>query len=193
MVLEILAKFNFLDFIILIVLFRTCYTAVKMGLAIEIFKFLGVIFSTYIELHYYTILSNFIQKRFLPVEMPLEFIDFIIFILLFILGYLCFVGLRSIFSRFIQLDTIPKINQFLGLILGIGRGILIISLLSFALTISSVTYLSSSVKHSYLGSQVFVILPQTYGWLWNNIFSKFSAREKLNPTVAEVMEKFNRK
>ncbi len=193
MILGILAKFNFLDFIILIVLFRICYIAVKKGLSVEIFKFCGVIFSTYIALHYYTILSNLIQRRFLPKEMPLEFLDFIIFIFLIILGHLCFVGLRGLLSRFIQLNAIPKTNQCLGLILGIGRGFLVISLLSFILVISSITYLSNSVKRSYLGSRTFVILPATYGWLWNNIFSKFSAQEKFNPTVTQVIEKFNHK
>jgi uncharacterized membrane protein required for colicin V production len=193
MILGILAKFNFLDFIILIVLFRVCYIAVKKGLSVEIFKFCGVLFSSYIALHYYTALSNLIQGRFLPKEMPLEFLDFIIFIFLIALGYLCFVGLRGLLSRFIQLDAIPKINQCLGLILGIGRGFLIISLLSFILVISSVTYLSNSVKYSYLGRRSFAILPQTYAWLWSNIFSKFSAQEKFNPTVTQVMEKFNHK
>ena len=164
-----------------------------MGISVELFKLLGMIFSTYIALHFYTTLSNLIQRRFLPDEMPLEFMDFIIFISLIALGYLCFVGLRSIFSRFIELKAIPKINQFLGLFLGIGRGFLVVGLISFTLVISSVSYLSNSVKHSYLGSRAFVILPGTYGWVWSNITSKFSAREKFNPTVTLVSERFNRK
>ena len=193
MILEILARFNFLDFIILIVFFRICYIAAKMGISVEIFKFLGVIFSIYIALHYYTILSDIIQRNFLPKEMPLEFLDFVIFLCLVVLGYLCFVGVRSILFRFIQLNAIPKINQILGLFLGIGRGFLVIGLISFTLVISSVTYFSSSVKHSYLGNKAFFILPQTYGWLWSNIFSKFSAQEKFNPTVTETMDKFTHK
>ncbi|MDP2927223.1 MAG: CvpA family protein [Candidatus Omnitrophota bacterium] len=193
MILGLLAQFNFLDFIILIVLFRICYIAAKMGLSVEIFKLSGVIFSTYIALHYYTTLSDLIQRRFLPKAMPLEFMDFIVFLLLIIVGYLCFVGLRSILFRFIQLNAIPKINQFSGLILGIGRGFLVVGLVSFTLVISSVTYLRSSVKHSYLASKAFAISPQTYNWLWSNIFSKFSAQEKFNSTVTEAMDKFNRK
>ena len=192
MLIDFFSRLNFLDFIILIVLFRICYMAAKMGLSIEIFKFLGTIFSTYIALHYYTVLSDLIQRRFVPEQMPLEFMDFIVFLFLILFGYLCFVGLRSILCRYIQLNALPKINQGLGLILGIGRGLLIIGLLSFTLVISSVTYLGSAVKHSYLGSRSFVISPQTYGWLWSNIFSKFSPREKFNPTVTEVTESFNR-
>lgn len=193
MVLEVLSKFNFLDYIILIVFLRICYIAAKMGLSVEIFKFLGVIFSIYIALHYYTGISDIIQRRFLPKVMPLEFVDFIFFVLFIVLGHLCFLGLRVVFSRFIQLDAIPKINQFLGLVLGFGRGILIVGLLSFALAISSIAYFRSSVKHSYLGSKAFIVLPQTYNWLWNNIFSKFSAQEKINPMVAEITEKFGLK
>ncbi|MDP3041300.1 MAG: CvpA family protein [Candidatus Omnitrophota bacterium] len=193
MILEILSKFNFLDFIILIVLFRICYIAAKMGLSVEIFKLSSIIFSTYIALHYYTTFSDLIQRRYLPKAISIEFLDFIIFLLLIIAGYLCFVGLRSILFRFIQLNAIPKINQFAGLILGIGRGFLVVGLLSFTLAISGVTYLSGSVRHSYLGSKAFAISPQVYGWLWNNIFSKYSAQEKFNSTVTKAIDKFNRK
>jgi len=193
MILEVLAQFNFLDYIILIIFFRICYIAAKVGLGVEIFKFLGVIFSIYFALHYYTVLAELIQGRFLPKTLPLEFLDFIIFLLLIIAVYLCFVGFRGILSRFIQLDAIPKINQFLGLILGIGRGFLFIGLLTFALVISSVTYFNSSVKHSYLASKAITIAPQAYNWLWSNIFSKFSAQEKLNSSVIQALDKFERK
>ncbi|MDP2767975.1 MAG: CvpA family protein [Candidatus Methanoperedens sp.] len=193
MILEILSKFNFLDFVILIVLLRICCIAGKMGLSVEIFKLSGIIFSTYIALHYYTTFSGLIQRQFLPKAISREFMDFIIFLLLIIAGYLCFVVLRSILFRFIQLNAIPKINQFAGLILGIGRGFLVVGLLSFTLVISGVTYLSSSVKYSYLGSKAFAISPQAYGWLWNNIFSKYSAQEKFNSTVTKAIDKFNRK
>ena len=192
MILDLFAKFNFLDFIILIVAFRICYIAAKTGLSFEIFKFLGVIFSIYIALHYYVSLSDLIQRRFFYEVMPVEFMDFLIFILLILIGYLFFVILRNLLSRFIKLDPLSKINQLLGLILGIGRGYLVIGLVSFILVISSVSYLSNSVKHSYLGSRAILILPQEYGWLWNNIFSKFFTQEKYNSLVTNIVEKFNR-
>ncbi|HNW39787.1 MAG TPA: CvpA family protein [Candidatus Omnitrophota bacterium] len=192
MIAETLAKFNFLDFIILIVLFRICYIAAKMGLSIELFKLAGVIFSTYISLHYYVAVSDLIQRRFFSQIMPLAFMDFIVFILLVIVGYSCFILLRSLLFRFVQLNAVPRINQVAGLILGIFRSFLIVGLISFTLSISTVTYISNSVRHSYLGSRAFAISPRTYDWLWSNIFSKFSAHEKFNSTVAETMDKFYR-
>jgi membrane protein required for colicin V production len=192
MILETLAKFNFLDFIILIVLFRICYIAAQTGLSIEIFKFLGVLFSTYISLHYYASVSDLIRRSFLPKEMPVEFTDFIAFVLLLVLVGLSFVIIRNILVRFVQLNAIPKINKIFGLILGIGRAYLVIGLIAFTLMISSVSYFRSSVEHSYLGSRAFTISPQTYDWLWSNIFSNFSAQEKFNPMVTETVGKFNR-
>jgi len=189
----ILAKFNFLDFIILIVLIRICYIAAKTGLSVEIFKLSGVLLSTYTALHYYTAFSDLIQKRFLPKVMPLEFVDFLVFVLLIAVVYLCFVVLRSLLFRFIQLNAIPRINQIAGLILGICRSFLVVGLISFSLAISSVTYLSGLTKHSYLGSRALSIAPGAYNWLWISIFSKFSADEKFNSTVVDTVNKFDRK
>ncbi|PIQ87950.1 MAG: hypothetical protein COV73_01450 [Candidatus Omnitrophica bacterium CG11_big_fil_rev_8_21_14_0_20_43_6] len=193
MIAETLVQFNFFDFVIIIVLFRICYIAAQMGLSVEIFKLQGVIFSTYIALHYYTALSDLLYKRFLPKVMPLEFTDFVVFVLLVAAGCLGFVGLRSVLFRFVQLNAIPRINQVAGLILGIFRGFLIVGLISFTLAISSVKYFTNAVKYSYLGSRAVNISPATYDWLWNNIFSKFSAQEKYNTTVAEAIGKLNKK
>jgi hypothetical protein len=124
--------------------------------------------------------------------MPLEFVDFLVFILLVAIGYLVFIGLRSLLFRFVQLNAVPRVNQICGLILGTIRSFLTVGLLSFILVISSVDYLHSAVKHSYLGSRFFMISPRTYGWFWDNLISKFASGEKFNPTVTEVVKNFNR-
>lgn len=193
MIIDIISQLNFLDIIILIILFRILYIAIKTGLAIELFKLLGVIFSTYVSLHYYTSISDLIQRRFLPKVAVLEFVDFIIFLVLAALAYLGFVALRSIFYRFMSLEATPKLNKFGGLILGLIRGFFVIGLLVFTLTICSVKYFSQAVERSYLGSRAVVISPRVYGLLWSGVVSKFSGKEKFNATVNEVMEKVEHK
>ena len=193
MIVDIFRQTNFLDILIVIVLFRICYIAAGMGLTIEIFKFFGVIFATYIALHYYTNLSDIIQRSLLPKGISLEFLDLLIFLILALAVVMGFAVIRSTFYRFIKLEILPVINRFGGILLGILRGFFVIGLLVFTLTISNISYLSSSVKHSYLGSRAFLISPNTYAWLWNNVFSKFSTKEKFNPTINEVIDRFNRK
>ncbi len=187
------AQSNFLDILIIIILIRICYISTITGLAVEFFKLSGILFSTYISLHYYTSISDIIQRSFFPKLMPLEFMDFLIFIILVLSGYMGFVALRSIFYRLIKLEAMPLINKFGGLILGVLRAYFIVGLLTFTLVISSVSYLNSSVKHSYLANKAFSISPAAYDWLWSNIVSKFSPKEKFNPTINEVTQKFNRK
>jgi len=164
-----------------------------MGLAVEFFKLLGVISATYFSLHYYTSLSDLIQRWFIPKEMPLEFMDLLVFIILAVGGYLVFAILRSSFYRFMKLEASPKLSQFGGLILGAARLFFTVGLLIYVLMISGVKYLNQSVKHSYLGSRSILISTNTYGWLWGNIIAKFSPKEKFNPAVTELLERFNRK
>lgn len=189
MLMELFKQFNFLDIVILIILFRICYIAVAMGLPIEFFKLLGVLCATYLSLHYYTSLSEII-RRFSSKNMPLEFMSFLIFLILAAAGYLVFVALRSIFYRFMKMKALPKINKIGGFILGLARGFFTIGLVVYALAISSVDYLALSVKHSYLGSRAFSIAPQAYGWLWSSLFSKYSLNEKPNPVVNKLNHSF---
>jgi len=187
------AQSNFVDIIIIILSLRICYIAAQMGLVIEFFKLSGVLFSTYIALHYYTSLSDTLQRFFFSKEVPLEFIDFLVFLILTTAAYLGSIVLRSIFYRFMKLEAVPTINRIGGIVVGIVRAYFLIGLFIFILSISSVNYLSSSVKYSYLGSRAFSISPKAYHRIFNSIVSKFSTKEKLNPTIDEVTERFNRK
>ncbi len=187
MLLNILKQFKWIDIFILILIFRICYIALKSGFPIEFFKFLGSISAIYCSMHYYVLISDFIRARF-PVEkrMPLEFMDFLVFLLLAISGYLIFVLLRSVFSHFIKIEAVSALNKWGGLILGLFRSMLLVSLIIFALAISSVSYLKDSVKRSYLGPRLFSVAPDTYAMLWNNVISKFAKSEKENIAVLEV-------
>jgi len=189
--LNAISQFNFLDIIIMIIAVRICYIAFQMGLAVEFFKLLGVISATYVSLHYYTGLSDTIQRWFIPKEMPLEFINLPVFVILAAGGYLGFVILRGIFYRYLRLEAAPKISQFGGLVLGAARLFFTIGLLTYILLISGVKYLNQSIKHSYLGSRSTMISTNTYGWLWSSIISKFSSKEKFNPAVTEVRKRLN--
>lgn len=190
---DLITRFNFLDIIIIIISVRICYIAFQMGLAVEFFKLAGVILATYISLHYYTGLSEIIQRRFIPKGMPPELMDLLVLIILAAGGYLVFVVLRSSFYRYMRLEASPKISQFGGFVLGLARSFFTTGLLIYILMISGVKYLNESVKYSYLAGRSVLISADTYGWLWGNIISKFSQNDKFNPAVTELLEKSSRK
>ncbi len=190
MLLGIIKQFNWVDILVIIILFRIGYIAIKNGLLWEFFKLLGTILAVYLSLHYYTLLSDMMGQRLPSIKekAPLEFLDFLSFVVLAIIGYLIFVSLRIVFHRFIKMEAVPNLNKWGGLVLGIGRGFLLAGLITFMLAISSINYLRNSVNDSYSGRQLFKVVPNTYSWLWNNIASKFMTGEKFNKTILEVQK-----
>ncbi|MFH1397811.1 MAG: CvpA family protein [Candidatus Omnitrophota bacterium] len=191
MLLDILKGFNWLDVAVVIFMFRIVYIAMNSGLPIELFKLLGTILAIYLSLHYYTNLSDYLGG---PVpylkNMPLDFLDFVCFIILAVLGYIIFVFLREGFSHFIKMEAVRHLNKYGGMLLGIIRSFLFTGLLIFILAISTISYLGESVKSSSLGNRFFKITPIIYSFLWNNVMSKFMTGEKFNSTVFEVKNKF---
>jgi len=189
MILNIIKQFNWVDIFVIILLFRICYIAIKSGFVVELFKFLGTVLAIYLSLHYYTALADLVTKYLsIKESMPLEFLDFIAFIILVIIGYFVFVILRQVFSQLIKTEAAPNLNRWGGLALGIVRGILFSGLIIFILVISSVSYFKNSAGNSYLGKRLLKVAPTTYTKLWNGLMSKFMTGEKFNQTILDVQE-----
>jgi len=180
------------DVVVVFIVIRISWIAAKNGLPVELFKLSGTLGATYVAMHYYTALSDWLG-RLVPVSQemtPLEFMDFVAFGILAVAVYLVLVLLRSIFYRWIKMEAVPAINKWGGFILGLGRAYLFLGLVIFMLAISSIAYLKDSVRESYFGRRIFEITPATYSWLWNNLGSKFMPKEKFNHTVIEVQDDF---
>ena len=186
MLLNILRQFNWVDIFVIIILIRTCYIATKNGFAVELFKISGTILAIYLSFHYYSNLADVIKQRFIGEKIPLEFLDFLCFGFLAILGYIILVLFRQTFSRFIKMEAVPQLDKWGGFFIGLIRGILLSSLVIFALLISSFAYFRNSANDAYLGGRIFKIAPATYGKIWFSFASKFMPQEKFNLTIQEV-------
>ncbi|MDD4982136.1 MAG: CvpA family protein [Candidatus Omnitrophota bacterium] len=189
MIFNMLKSFNWLDIIILIIIFRIFYISIKGGFTTEFFKFFGVLTSIYLSMHYNTGLSDFISSKLnIEDKMPLGFLDFILFVILALAGYFIFVLVRNAVNNLVKIEAVSVLNKWGGLILGALRSVLLAGLVSFALAISSVPYLKNSVMNSYLGPRVLAVAVNTYSTIWNNLFSKFAAGEKYNTVVSNVLD-----
>ena len=190
MPLDLIKQFNWLDGLVVILLFRICYVGIKNGLPVEFFKLLGTILANYLSMHYYTPLSDFIRVRLGQEKTFFSLLDPLCFVVLAMLGYFIFVLLRNVFCRFIKTEATPNLNKWGGFILGIARAALLISLIIFVLVISAIGYLKKSVKDSYSAKYLVKIAPATYAVLWNNFTPKFMAAEKFNEAILGVQEEF---
>jgi len=191
--LNILKQFNWVDVFFVILLIRICYVAIKNGFSVELFKLLGTLSAVYLSLHYYIIFSDDIVSRISEKFKPLEDLTFFSFIALAVLGYLIFMLLGKVFSRFIQMEAVPNLNKWGSLILSIMRGFLLVSLIIFVFVIAPWGYFRNSVNDSYSGKRLFKIAPMTYTWLWDSIMSKFRTQERFNETILEVQTSLTEK
>lgn len=193
MLYNIITQINGVDLIIAIILAKVCYIAVKSGMVTEAFKLLGVITATYLSLHYFTSLADIMRGRSATSAMNLEFIDFVSFLLLALLGYGFFVVARMAFAHFIKAEAVPRVNKIGGLVLGLVRGFLAAGLIVFMLIISSVSITRDMAANSYFGSRIYKISYSLYGGMWNGFFSKILPHESYNRTLLEIQSNLSRK
>ncbi|MCU0665994.1 MAG: CvpA family protein [Candidatus Omnitrophica bacterium] len=192
MILNTLKQFNWLDIVIILILVRICFVALKTGFPIEIFKLLGSIFAILVALHYYSRISEFITGRFSITVAPIEFMDFLIFILLVASAYSLFILLRISILNMVKIEAVSLLNKWGGLALGILRAVLTASLLCYILAICSVSYFPKSIKNSYFGYSLFKVSPGIYNAIWGSVVSKFSSTDRLNPQVKQTQEAISR-
>jgi uncharacterized membrane protein required for colicin V production len=192
MIMDILGKLNIVDILVIILYARICVIASRKGIAVEIFKLAGLICAIYLSLHYYTAISDYLRSRVSLKVIPLDFLDFFIFLILAGSVYLIFAGLRQTFLHLVKIEAVSGLHKWGGLVLGVCRAYLLVGLVVFCLGISTVNYLKESAQSSYMGKKLFRVPVETYSWLWDNIFSKFSSPDKFNKVVKELEEDFLR-
>jgi uncharacterized membrane protein required for colicin V production len=152
---------------------------------------LGTVLAIYLSLHYYTSLAEYLNNRFSISTVPLEFLAFLCFAVLALVGYGVFIIFREGVTRFIKSEAAPKLNQWGGLVVGAVRCFLLMSLILYILLISTLTYLNASVHKAYFGKSIFRIAPAVYSNIWNAAMSKLMFNEKFNSSVSELEGSFN--
>ncbi|MFA4984126.1 MAG: CvpA family protein [Candidatus Omnitrophota bacterium] len=182
---DIFKQINWVDIFFLILLLRICYVSLKNGMPIEFFKLLGTIAATYLSLHYYVALASFLSNRFLK-GASLQTLSFLSFLVLAIAGYAAFFLLRQVFFKLIKVEPLPGLNKWAGVIFGLLRGLLFLSLVLLVFAVSPLGYLKKSAADSYSGKPIFKIAPRVYEVIWNGIFCKFATSEKFNSAVGNL-------
>ena len=188
MFLSIIKSFNWIDILVIILIFRICYIAISRGFFVEFFKCLGAIFSVFISLHYYTTLGDALSRLFKIKVISVDLWDFLAFFILWLISSVLFWFLRLVFITLIKVEVISVLNRWLSFLLGLFRGFIIVSLLMFLFSIPAINYLKKSVKHSYLGRRIFFVSPSLYKGIFKGLVSKFMPQEELNPAVSEIVE-----
>ncbi len=187
-IINLITQFNWIDILVVAIFVRIVYTAFKNGIWVELFRFFGILVAIYLSLHYYSSWAQGISDKLNYKDFQLKFFELFTFALPAGFAYLSFYIFRTTSSKFVNVEFVPKLSSWGGVIVGILRGFFSISLFLYFLLIPASDYFTKCVKTSFLGQKLVVIAPTTYNGLWDSIMSKFMTSEKLNKTVFELIK-----
>lgn len=186
MLLEILQRINLLDVLFFLIFCRSVSIAIRKGFAVESFKLFGTYLGIYIALHYYTVLGDKLSGGVGFRSAPIEFVDFVAFLLLFIFSYNFAVLLRILIVRSRSQEALTAWSRWSAAVLGVVRGMLLAGIIAYGLAISTLTYFSDQIARSMMGEALFDIPLDVYAWTWENVTKNVSGNEQVNRTIQEV-------
>ena len=186
---EYFLRLNWVDIIILILLLRTTYTGFTRGLGYEVLNLIGLIATVVIAIHNYKYLGTFFVNR---LDLPVEFSNFIGFLILAFGTVLVFRYIRNIFYRYLKVGIFPILERFGGLIFGFIRGCLLVSIVLLCLLLIPNSYIRGSIYHKSLGGMLFLKAAPTCYEYSTRLFPKYRDIKKTR-IAEEIMQHEPRK
>lgn len=158
---EIIRSLNWVDILVIIVVFRISYVAFQEGLSHEIFPVIGAVATLIVTLNYYNKIGGLISENL--IKMPPEISNFLSFLILAVITGLGCKLLKAILDKIIHVEWHPLIERFGGLIFGIARAFITTSLVIMIIALMPLSYLQRSIRDkSVTGMHVLRIGPAVY-------------------------------
>ena len=154
-------KFNWIDIVFVILLFRTCYVGFKNGLLPEFFRLSGLFLAFILSFNSYILISGFLAKNARISGVKSEILGFL---LIFLATILIFKLLSVLADKLLgNSENVSLANKAIGLMLGLGRGVLLIGLMYLLLIHSPVNYFYKSAKEkSFSAPYASLVAPFAY-------------------------------
>lgn len=154
----ILTEINWIDIVNVIILIRISYVALQDGLSHEIFPLIGTVISAAVSIRYYHDITLRVQEA-LKVTAPI--LDLLAFVALVAFIGLIIRLLKMAVDAIVKVTWHPFVEKFGGLLSGVLRGAIIVSIVLTIMMLTTLPYLQYSVKEkSYSGSFFLKVAPR---------------------------------
>ncbi|MFH1753791.1 MAG: CvpA family protein [Candidatus Omnitrophota bacterium] len=158
---KIITYINWVDIIVLILFFRTCYVGFTRGLGNELMPLIITFTSLVLSLQFYKALGGYIAGHTPLSHSHAYFLIFILIVIITII--LTRVIMRILVGKSENARVATLYDSGCGLFFGILRGILLVSFVMYALWLAPSKYVSSSVSNgSILGKTFLKIGPKVH-------------------------------
>jgi len=151
--LEWVTRISWADLLVIIIILRSTYVGSQRGLFGELFHILGICLAIVFGIHFYTIISGFINTYLF---IPLNIADIIGFLIITLVIYLLLKLCYGLLQKIIKIEMFPAINRVGGPILGFCKGVTLSVLIFFFMLLTPVQYISDSAKTRSLFAPFFV-------------------------------------
>lgn len=157
---EVFHRINWIDILVVILLFRTSYIGARTGLSEEIFRIIGILLGLFFSMKYYSALGTLLNTN---VSLPQDLVDSLTFFILILLSILTMKLVSLGLTKIVKLAFADNIDKWGGFIVGLFRGAVILSLLFMLFRIANVNYLVKSVEERSLsGPYIKQMAPNVY-------------------------------
>jgi membrane protein required for colicin V production len=155
-----LTKFGWIDIVFVTLLIRIGYIGLKSGFLPEIFRLFGLFSAFVLSFNNYTLISGFLTNH---TKRSGASLDVVSFLFIFLATLFIFKLLAMLAGLLSNRENVSLPNRISGLIFGLCRGALLISLVYTFFINSHVDYLSKSAgEKSVLGQYIAGVAPFAY-------------------------------
>jgi hypothetical protein len=162
------------------------YIGLKRGLGIEVFKLINLLFCAFVAFHFYLSLGEFINSK-IP-ALPLESTFIFTYVVLIFVITIIFKVIRDGFFMLFKTEGDESMGRYLGLVIGLARGVAISGFVIFGLLISTIRYCDLSARSSFFGPKVVGVATKTYEFAFYGIVSKIFPEQGFNQEVTKTIQ-----
>lgn len=170
---EVFHRINWVDILVVILLFRTSYIGARTGLSEEIFRIIGILLGLFLSMKYSSALGTLLNTN---ISLPQALVDSLTFFILILLSVLSLKLVSLGLTKIVKLAFAEAIDKWGGFVVGLFRGIMILSLLFTLFGITQVDYLVKSVEERSLSG---LYIKQ----MASNVYQVFSRNSPQDVTI----------
>ena len=175
---------NLLDALMLCVIVRGYYVGSRTGLIAETFRLLSVLFSTFIAVHYYPVLAQFLREQLFISEKVCEFVAFVLWVAV---AFVIFFFIREGWLLLFRVERKTGFNRWTGAILSLVTSYFVCGLVFLAFVLLNNDFARQQVDSSLSR----VVLDKTsgnvYKAFYGTIVHPFFPGEQRNPRVMKLI------
>lgn len=150
---ELISRINWVDILVVILMARISYVALADGLSHEIFPLIGTFITAVVSAHYYHEVSAIMRDM---AKLPEAVTDLLGFLALLTAVGIVFKLIRMLVDAIMKVTWHPLVERGGGLVFGLLRSALVVSVVLMTLSLTPLSYLQDSIKGKSLTGRYFL-------------------------------------